>query len=120
MADKYWKCEKHNATGNHEMGCPKCYEESVKCKNCYDTGSYSVMEGGSIIMGDFIGDPSYILPLKIVENKCKKCKDVVWMCRFNPTDSFHEIGCPHQEWTKEQLQSALEDKKRFEQLNPNT
>jgi len=31
-----------------------------------------------------------------------------WSCRFHPTDWFHEIGCPHMEWTKEQLQEALE------------
>ena len=44
-------------------------------------------------------------------------KPLIWHCRFHPTDWFHEIGCPHQEWTKEQLQSALENKKRFEQEN---
>lgn len=32
---------------------------------------------------------------------------VVWCCRFHPTNWWHEIGCPHQEWTKEQLLSAL-------------
>ena len=32
---------------------------------------------------------------------------IIWNCRFHPTDWWHEIGCPHQEWTKEQLQSAL-------------
>lgn len=30
-----------------------------------------------------------------------------WCCRFHPTDYFHEVGCPHQEWTKEQLHEAL-------------
>ena len=35
-----------------------------------------------------------------------------WTCRFHPTDWFHEIGCPHVEWTKEQLQSAIESSKR--------
>lgn len=23
-----WRCEKHQAAGNHVMGCPKCYKES--------------------------------------------------------------------------------------------
>ena len=32
---------------------------------------------------------------------------VQWACRFHPTDWFHEVGCPHCEWTKEQLQEAL-------------
>lgn len=39
---------------------------------------------------------------------------ITWICRFHPTDSWHEVGCPHQEWTKEQLQAALESKKRFD------
>jgi hypothetical protein len=30
-----------------------------------------------------------------------------WNCRFHPTDYWHEVGCPHREWTKEQLQKAL-------------
>ena len=39
-------------------------------------------------------------------------QQILWMCRFHPTEWFHEVGCPHQEWTKEQLQSALETSKR--------
>jgi hypothetical protein len=35
-----------------------------------------------------------------------------WVCRFHPTDWFHEVGCPHREWTKEELQSAIESNKR--------
>jgi hypothetical protein len=35
-------------------------------------------------------------------------KPITWICRFHPTNSFHEVGCPHQEWTKEELQRALE------------
>ncbi len=31
-----------------------------------------------------------------------------WHCRFHPYAGWHEIGCPHQSWTNEQLQSALE------------
>ena len=42
---------------------------------------------------------------------------VTWSCRFHPTDWWHEIGCPHQEWTNEQLRSALISKKKFEQSN---
>lgn len=41
--------------------------------------------------------------------------DVIWACRFHPTDSVHEVRCPHQEWTKEQLLEALITRKRFEQ-----
>ena len=37
---------------------------------------------------------------------------LTWNCRFHPTDWWHEIGCPHREWPKEQLQSALESNKR--------
>jgi hypothetical protein len=33
--------------------------------------------------------------------------EITWSCRFHPTDWFHEVGCPHQDWTKEQLQEAL-------------
>jgi hypothetical protein len=40
--------------------------------------------------------------------------DVTWACRFHPTDWFHEVGCPHREWTKEQLVDALIAKKKFE------
>ncbi len=28
--DKYWKCEEHNAMGNHEAGCPECRKKSMK------------------------------------------------------------------------------------------
>jgi len=33
--------------------------------------------------------------------------DVTWSCRFHPTDSWHEVGCPHQSWTAHDLQLAL-------------
>lgn len=42
-------------------------------------------------------------------------KALIWHCRFHPTDGFHEIGCPHKDWTKDELQKALETKKRFEE-----
>ncbi len=28
-------------------------------------------------------------------------------CRFHPTDWFHEVGCEHMDWSKEQLREAL-------------
>lgn len=37
-------------------------------------------------------------------------------CRFHPTDWFHETGCEHMEWTKEQLLSALKNAKRASEL----
>ena len=39
-----------------------------------------------------------------------------YMCRFHPTDWFHEVGCPHMEWSKEQLQDALDNSKRSNEL----
>lgn len=39
-----------------------------------------------------------------------------WSCRFHPTDSFHEVGCPHVEWTKEQLLDALVTFKSMNQV----
>ena len=39
---------------------------------------------------------------------------VTWVCRFHPTDWFHEIGCPHKTWTREQLLDALIAKKKFD------
>jgi len=40
-----------------------------------------------------------------------------WSCRFRPTDWWHEIGCPHKEWSAEELLSALLTKKEFEESN---
>ena len=49
--------------------------------------------------------------------------EVSWICRFHLTNWFHEVGCPHQDWTIDQLRSALVSKKKFEQWrlsqNPN-
>jgi hypothetical protein len=39
-------------------------------------------------------------------------KPLTWTCRFHPTNGWHEIGCPHVEWTKEQLQGSIESTKR--------
>lgn len=44
----------------------------------------------------------------------RRINNVDWSCRFHPTDGFHEIGCPHMDWTKEQLYDALLTKKEFE------
>ncbi len=35
-----------------------------------------------------------------------------WICRFHPTHWFHEVGCPHMEWTHEQLLSAVRSSKK--------
>lgn len=33
-------------------------------------------------------------------------------CRFHPTDSWHEVGCPHQAWGNDDLQKALNNAKQ--------
>jgi hypothetical protein len=30
-----------------------------------------------------------------------------WNCRFHPTDYWHEWGCPHKDWSTDELQKAL-------------
>jgi hypothetical protein len=30
-----------------------------------------------------------------------------WNCNFHPKDGWHENGCPHREWSKEEIQKAL-------------
>lgn len=39
-------------------------------------------------------------------------QNITWNCHFGVS---HEIGCPHKEWTKEQLLDALIQNKKFEQ-----
>lgn len=39
---------------------------------------------------------------------------ITWACRFHPTEWFHEVGCPHCEWTAADLWNALVNKKKFE------
>jgi len=56
-----------------------------------------------------------LIKIEFSKNLEKRRAKVVWSCRFHPTNSWHEAGCPHQEWTKEQLVSALITKKEFEQ-----
>lgn len=34
-----------------------------------------------------------------------------WSCRFHPSDWWHEIGCPHLSWNKEELKEAKKRKK---------
>ena len=41
--------------------------------------------------------------------------EVKWRCRFHPFQGWHEVGCPHREWNKEDLLNALIQKKKFEQ-----
>jgi len=48
-------------------------------------------------------------------NKKIEETEIIWNCRYHPTDWWHEVGCPHMKWTKKDLQSALESKIRFEQ-----
>lgn len=43
-------------------------------------------------------------------------KKPTYSCRFHPTDWWHEVGCPHKEWTKEELQRALDNAKRSIEL----
>jgi hypothetical protein len=45
---------------------------------------------------------------KISSKKMDELKEkVLFCCRFHPTDGFHEVGCPHRDWTKEELIDAL-------------
>lgn len=48
----------------------------------------------------------------ILDFKFDKDAPVSWTCRFHPIDWWHEVGCPHREWTKEELQEALVNAKR--------
>ena len=41
-----------------------------------------------------------------------KYKNLVWNCH---NGEFHTIGCPHKEWTRENLLEALCSKMKFEQ-----
>jgi hypothetical protein len=46
-----------------------------------------------------------------------KKEDIIWNCRFHPTNWYHEVGCPHMEWTKEQLQACIVSFKKFQVWN---
>jgi hypothetical protein len=39
-------------------------------------------------------------------------QEVTWNCRFHPTDWWHEVGCPHQAWTVDQLRDQIATMKR--------
>lgn len=43
-------------------------------------------------------------------------QEIHFSCRFHPTDWFHEVGCEHQEWSKEQLRDALITAKKSHQF----
>src|SRR3990167_10384787 len=51
-----------------------------------------------------------------INNNSEKLK-ILWHCRFHPTAYWHEVGCPHQSWTKEELQEGLIAKKKLEAMN---
>lgn len=59
---------------------------------------------------------NYLRTVKGMDNG----SEVPWACRFHPTDWFHEVGCSHCEWSKEDLLQALITKKKFELENANT
>ena len=45
---------------------------------------------------------------KLSDKKMDVLKEnVTFCCRFHPTDGFHEVGCPHCDWTKEELVDAI-------------
>ena len=37
-------------------------------------------------------------------------------CRFHPINWWHEVGCPHKEWTNEELKNALDRAKKSLEL----
>ncbi len=49
-----------------------------------------------------------------IEKQIKTLEDFipVWSCRFHPINWWHEFGCPHQEWTKNQIEKALYQSKQ--------
>ena len=44
-------------------------------------------------------------------------KKPIYSCRFHPTDWWHEVGCPDRDWSKEELQRALDNAKRALELH---
>jgi hypothetical protein len=46
--------------------------------------------------------------------KTKKLEDFkpVYNCRFHPTDGWHEVGCNHKSWKKEELLNSLDNVKQ--------
>lgn len=39
-----------------------------------------------------------------------------YTCNFHPFHGWHSVGCSHKEWTKEELQDALDNCKRSQEL----
>lgn len=39
----------------------------------------------------------------MIQQLKKEKEEKTWNCRFHPTDGWHEVGCPHRNWTKKQL-----------------
>jgi len=56
-------------------------------------------------------------PIDISKEALKKRQEELpWNCRFHPTHWWHETGCPHMEWTVEQLLSAVVTKKESDSI----
>jgi metal-sulfur cluster biosynthetic enzyme len=55
------------------------------------------------------------------ENFKKRMDELIanphWNCRHHPTDWWHENGCPHKDWTKEEIHRALVLAKASLQVN---
>lgn len=47
------------------------------------------------------------------KEKTKQISNPIYTCRSHPSEGWHEVGCSHQSWSKEQLQEALDLSKRF-------
>jgi hypothetical protein len=48
------------------------------------------------------------IPVIEIINKELKDFEPSYSCRFHPTDSFHEVGCPHKKWGVKDLQESLD------------
>jgi hypothetical protein len=45
---------------------------------------------------------------KLSERKMNNLKEKVsFCCRVHPTDGYHEVGCPHRDWSREELIDAI-------------
>ena len=106
--------------------CP----EKCRCVKChlYD-GAFGGLECTCTTASDQLGQAEKIAEEMFIADQQKQPDpaggedrrklEINWHCRFHPTDWFHETGCPHQQWTTEQLQGALEisKKSQIHQLN---
>ena len=41
----------------------------------------------------------------------KKLSKCYFICNVHPFKGYHEVGCPHREWSIEQLEQSLKRKK---------